>query len=259
MTIRAISTIAFNTYRETVRSKILYAVLFVAVFMVAVAACFGLVSVGDQIKIIQDFGLFAISFAAAANAILTGGTLLNKELTRKTIYNILSRPIPRWQFVFGKFFGLLISTLTMTALLTVLLAGSLYPSLKGESSLLFWAFAYNSLEVLITCAVVIFFSCIVVTPVLSGLFAFGLFLAGRSAEQLLYFVQRGEASQPMRMLLEGLHKAIPNLAELNISNSVVYGITPSLSHFYWAITYSIGYSALLLIIGSAAFSRRDFN
>jgi len=75
--------IGINTYRESVRSKILYSLIFFAVIVVCVSAFFGSVTIGDQVKVIKDFGLFAISLFSAAYAVISGSALLSKELSKK--------------------------------------------------------------------------------------------------------------------------------------------------------------------------------
>ena len=78
-----IFAIALNTFREAIRNKILYSVIFFAAFLVLISALFGSVSIGDKIKVIKDFGLFSLSFCGAIITIISGTNLLNKELKQK--------------------------------------------------------------------------------------------------------------------------------------------------------------------------------
>src|SRR5690242_2971457 len=103
---RKILALALNTAREAVRNRILYSILFFAVLMVAVSAVFGAASIGDQVKYMKDFSLMSVSLFSVIIAIVLGVNLLHQELGRKTIFNILSKPVARWQFIVGKFFGL---------------------------------------------------------------------------------------------------------------------------------------------------------
>ena len=91
--------IALNTFRELVRGKTLYGVIFTSAIIVAISALFGSVSVGDQLLVVKDFGLFSVSFSAVVFAVITGASLLHKELERKTVFNILSKPVNRSEFV----------------------------------------------------------------------------------------------------------------------------------------------------------------
>src|SRR4029450_6500138 len=115
--------IALNTAREAIRNKLLYSILLFAVLVVAVAALFGSVSIGDSMKFVKDFSLMSVSLFGVAIAVMLGVSMLNKEIGRKTIYNILSKPVARWEFIVGKFLGLLATLVLVVALMaTALLA-----------------------------------------------------------------------------------------------------------------------------------------
>jgi ABC-type transport system involved in multi-copper enzyme maturation permease subunit len=98
---RKILALALNTGREAIRQRILYSILFFAVLMVAVSALFGAASIGDQVKYMKDFSLMSVSLFGVIIAIVLGVNLLHQELGRKTIVNILSKPVARWQFLVG--------------------------------------------------------------------------------------------------------------------------------------------------------------
>ena len=256
----AILTIAINTFRELVRGKTLYGVIFVSAIIVCVSALFGSVSVGDQILVVKDFGLFSVSVSAVVFAVITGASLLYKELERKTIFNILSKPVKRWEFIIGKFLGMFctqIVFLTLSSLILCIFA-SLYDG-HFDTNLII-ATAFIALELLIICAATLFFSALVATPSLNGLFSLGLFLAGRSVDYILSFIeQQGTANAPISYILKGVYYILPHLPQLNISNQAVFGSIPSLSYAYWSSLYAITYASVLLILASILFSRREFN
>lgn len=253
--------IALTTYRESVRSKVLYTVVFFAFLIIGISSFFGAVTVGDQVKVIKDFGLFSISIFTVAFAVISGATLLSKELAKKTIYNILSKAVHRWEFLIGKYIGMLLTTSVMLALMGVCFVTYLYFFEKQIDYLIIYAIFYNFLELVIVCAAAIFFSSMVVTPVLSGLFTFGIFLAGRSTELLLYFINEGVAQGAMASILKNLNVMLPNLDKLNVANEVVYS---NLSAFgfermIWSSIYAISYAGILLILANFIFRRREFN
>lgn len=251
--------IALTTLRESVRSKVLYSLFFFAILLVLLTTLFGAVTIGDQVKVIEDFGLFAVSFFTVAYTVISGAALLHKELQRKTIYNILAKPVRRWEFIVGKYFGML-----GTVLLMMLLLGPglmLYVFLfKGELEWqLLAAVLYIFLQLAIVSAAALFFSAMVVTPLLSGAFTFGVFLAGRSTEYLLFFVKDGSLKGAAAELLEWLYLLLPHLNRLDVSNQVVYGAALSGSHLLWSAGYAAGYSAVLLLLAVIIFERREFD
>lgn len=251
--------IALNTYRELIRSKVLYLVFFFAAALLAVATLFGTVTVGDQIMVIKNFGLAGISLFTVLFTVISGSNLLQKELTRKTIYNILSKSVERSEFVLGKYLGMLLIALVMTALMGLGL--SLFLLCFGEplQPIIFLACLHIFYELIIVCACTIFFSSLVVTPVLSGMFAFGVFVAGRCSEYLLFFVKEGNISGSLASILKGLYYVLPQLDKLNISNLAVYGQVPSLAYSATCFAYAACYAGVLLILSNIIFARREFN
>lgn len=252
-----IRAIALTTYRESIRSKVLYSIMFFAVILIAISTFFGTVTIGDQSQVIKDFGLFSVSIFSTAFVLISGSSHLSKELSKKTIYNILARAVYRWHFLLGKYLGLLATT----AVMVVLMGGALaiYLSLfEGHVNIaLLESLVFIFLELIIVCAVVIFFSAIVITPLLSGLFTLGVFLAGRSTEYFMYFVNHGDITGFGASILYFLRCALPNLDKLNAVNSDQPFL--DLEYFGWSMLYSIGYAAMLLVVANFVFRRREFN
>lgn len=252
-----ILAIALNTAREAIRNRILYSILFFAFLMVGVAAAVGAVSIGDRMKYIKDFSLMSVSLFSVIIAIVLGVNLLQQELQKRTILNILSKPVARWEFVVGKFVGLF-ATL---ALIVVVMSGALVLFLAGlegrfDAGLLL-ACGTALLEIAIVVAVALFFSSLVVTPSLAGMFTAATFVAGRSSGYLGYFFSE-EHSAATRAIASVLHWALPRLDRFVVANSVVYGDPVETSYLLALIGYTAAYCAVLLLLSILLFSRREF-
>lgn len=249
--------IALNTAREAIRNKILYSILFFAFLVVAISALFGAVSVGNQMKFVKDFSLMSISLFGVVIAVVLGVTMLNKELGKKTIFNILSKPVERWEFIVGKFCGLL----TTLALIVAIMCGVLVTFLAMLEGRIDWGLVFASgatiLELMIVIAVAVFFSSIVVTPTLAGLFTAATFVAGRSVGYLDYFT-RQHFPPVIQVLANGLHWILPNLGAFYIADQVVYGDTIAPWYLFSLAVEAVGRSGLLLLLSVAIFSRREF-
>jgi Cu-processing system permease protein len=255
-----ISLIALNTFRELIRNKVLYAVFAFAFLLIAISALFGSVTIGNQVEVIKDFGLFALTISGAIVVSLSGVTLLERELKQKTIYNLLSKPVRRFEFVLGKFFGLaLIGGVVISLMGLVFIAFT--AMFEGRIDwLMFQAILFIFLELVILSSVALFFSSLVITTILAGLFTFGTFLAGHSYRALDYFLT--PVSEADSAVLSGTVKTLkillPDLSLFNIADRVTSGGSISLSYLATAILYSIIYSAALLILSILIFQRRDF-
>jgi ABC-type transport system involved in multi-copper enzyme maturation permease subunit len=252
-------TIALSTYRESIRSKILYSILVFAVLVVGASALFGSVTIGDQVKVIKDFGLFALSLFTVLYCIISGSSLLYKELERRTIFNLLSKPVRRWEFLTGKFLGIFATAAVLLLFMGIAFTGFVAIFEGTGSLMLFLAYYHLLLELLIVCASVIFFSSVVVTPLLIGIFSFGLFLAGRSTALLLYFIEKEIVTGLGAYLVKALYWLLPHLNIININDALVYNLEISLLQTVWATIYAVTYSAALLLLGQAIFQRREFN
>jgi ABC-type transport system involved in multi-copper enzyme maturation permease subunit len=255
---REIIAIALNTHREALRSKVLYGCLAVAIVMIGISSTFSSVTVGDEHRLIADFGLALNSLVGVGFLVISGSRLLAQELNRRTIFNLLSRPISRSTFVIGKFLGLL----TTTATISFLLALGLWSFLSVLSGSWEWGIWYGFVmqlcELGILCALVLLFSSIVVTPALNGLFVFGAFLAGRSTPFLFAFTQDGEMPQLLRDAALLLYWGLPHLNQLYVANEIVYRQLPSIDFMLQAGVYSMAYTGACLTLACILFRRRQF-
>lgn len=254
---RQIAAIAVNTAREAIRNRILYSILFFAVLMVGIAAVFGAASIGDPLKYMKDFSLMSVSLFGVIIAVVLGVNLLHQELGKKTIVNILSKPVGRWQFLVGKFFGLVGTLMIVVGAMAtgVVVAFGLF------TGALDWGLVVAAgaalLEIMIVIAVAVFFSSLVVTPSLAGMFTAATFIAGRSSSYLLYFT--GDDHPPiMRTLANALYWALPRLDHYAIADQLVYGQMLPPAYLVTLVAYAGAYTALLLLLSTALFSRREF-
>ena len=120
-----------NTFREAIRDKVLYNLVFFALLVMGASVVIGNMTLGESIKIILDLSLAAMSVFGLLIAIFVGIGLVHKEIQRRTLYMLLARPISRRNFVIGKYLGLMlvialnvaIMTAALLALMALLLPG----------------------------------------------------------------------------------------------------------------------------------------
>ncbi|HEX9191625.1 MAG TPA: ABC transporter permease subunit, partial [Candidatus Deferrimicrobiaceae bacterium] len=170
-------SIAANTFRETVRNKILYVILAFALLLIVLARFLADLSVGEFSRIVADVGLACIHIFGVIMAVFLGISLVSQELERRTIYLILSKPVPRWEFVIGKTAGL-VATLFLVCLVMSLVLFGVHAAYGGkvEPGILIASGGIYMELVLLTCVAALFSS--VTTPVLSAVFTLSAFLIG---------------------------------------------------------------------------------
>src|SRR5580693_10538631 len=135
-----ILTVAANTFREAVRDRVLYNLVVFALLMIAAAIFVGQISIGIEQSIIVSLGLTAISVVGLFIAIFIGVGLISREMEKRTLYALLAKPVKRWEFLLGKFFGLVmtltVNTAAMAAGLYIALWNVKHPLLKSDAYIL---------------------------------------------------------------------------------------------------------------------------
>ncbi len=253
---RRLFFIAANTFRETVRTKILYVILAFALVVIGLTWFLADLSMGELSRIVADVGLASIHLFGVTIAVFLGITLVSQEMERKTIYLVLSKPVPRWEFVLGKAAGLCSTILLTTSVMAVTLF-AVYAAYSGKAEpgiLVASAGVYLEL-VLLVCLATLFST--FTTPTLSAMFTLALFLIGHLSQTL--FVLGGRAKSAVaRAAASFLFYLLPNLEIFNWKNGVVYGDIRSPAILLPAVGYLVCYGAAVLLLACLLFSRKDF-
>lgn len=255
-----ILTIAFNTFKETIRDRILYLLLFFAIVMSFISVVLGSLSIGNNVKIILDLGLGSINVFGVIIAIFVGTSLVFKEIDRRTIYVILSKPIERWEFILGKFFGLVTTITMLVALMSVvfLIILLVYGIPANQVYLAFISILLILMELYLMIAVAILFSC-VSTPLLSMVFAFSIWLIGHFNPIMLMLAQY--ANNPLVVDIVTLfHYILPDLSKFNIKNNIdKVDYVINYAQIGYVTLYGILYTSVILFIAIFSFKRKEFN
>jgi len=252
----AVLAIALNTFREAIRDRVLYLLLVFALILIAVSRLLSLLTVGSEVKIIKDVGLSAISLFGVLTAVFVGVSLVFKEIERRTVYTLLANPVRRWQFVAGKFLGLLsvlaLNVATMFLALVVVLV------LYGETP---WPLLPAVVLILVELAIVTAFALLfssVTNPILSAVWTFAVYVAGHLSWSLLLLRDKVPGAVG-RAVCDVAYWLLPNLARLDIKAEVVHGIALPRGWIGLGVLYGAGYAVIVLALACLAFERRDFN
>lgn len=260
-----IGIIALNTFRESIRDKILYNIVFLAIGLAFFSILLGEWSVFDRAHVIKSTTLTIMSLSGLLISIFVGISLVQKEIQRRTVLTLLSKPISRVSFIVGKYIGLLGVVASHLILLTIVYYAILFLTNSSPSFYLLQAIYLVFCEMAIVVAVALLFSSFS-TPVLSTLFTLGVYFAGHLSNQLLEqvkFVQRmGEVEGAGSVLMEKMaiviHAVFPGLYRYNISSYVVHDVALPQLYLFWQTLYALGYIGVFLAIASWWFNRRDF-
>jgi len=305
-----IYAIALNTFREAVRDRVLYGMLAVAILMLLFSLALGELSLGQNERVVADVGMASISFFSVIMAVFLGASLLYKEIERKTLYVILPKPIARYEFLLGKYFGIVatagvfvaimggvhlwvtaiqkgadvVTSLGVVALALAALAGIAYRATdrtavvvpwalgflgvmalfaakhEADVSYLLAAFALNVGELALVAAVALLFSSFS-TPFLTGAFALGVWVMGRSADTMAS-IRGNRVPEEVRALLHTVVEIVPNF-HLFVPGrrALTVGFVEQGGAWVYVaetLLYATAYAGLLLVVASLIFRRRDF-
>ncbi len=253
---RQIRAIAVNTVRDAVRNKVLYILVFFSLVMIGTSALLATLSYVERERILQDVGLSAIRFFGAAIAIFMGVGLIHRELERRTIYTILSKPVTRTQFLAGKYLGLVATLWLQLAVMTL---AFVCVSLAAEAPLgrgHVIAFALVAVELALVVAFATLFSSLA-TPFLAACYSVGLYLVGHLTRDLRAIGATSD-SEAVREATIWIHRLFPDLSGLNRVIEAVHGLPIPAPEIGFALLMGVAWCVGFLLVAVVVFERRDF-
>ena len=247
---------AVNTAREAIRNKLLYTLLFVALAMMLFGAALSMLSYVERERMVQDFAFASIRLFSVAIAIFVGVSLIHKEIERRTVYTILSRPLSRAEFLIGKYTGLTLIIWLQVAIMASFFAGVslLMGAPLGFTHLA--ALALIAVELALVVALATLFSSFT-TPLLASFFSCGLWTVGHLTRGL----RDHGASSSSVLVREGtvwMHRILPDLESFNLSIEASHQLPIAASDIWFPALYGAGYVAIILVLAAMIFERRDF-
>ena len=255
---RTIGIVAVNTFREAVRDRVLYNLVFFALLMIAAAILVGQISIGIEDIVIVSLGLSAISLIGLLMAVFIGVSLVYKELDKRTLYAVLSKPVRRWEFLLGKYAGLLLTLGVNTFFMTVgLLAAMLYVKrglAAGDVSTVVAAY-FILLKLGLVVALALLFSCFT-TPLLAILFTGGLYVTGLFVHQIRTF-RNITGSAALDAAAVWLSYLLPNFENFNVIAAAAHRRAIPGALIAQNTVYALIYAAVVLVAASVVFSRRN--
>jgi ABC-type transport system involved in multi-copper enzyme maturation permease subunit len=258
-----------SVFRESVRDRVPYSLVLFAVLLIASSFLLGQLTAGQDVKIIKDLGLAAIAVFGLFIATFIGIGLVSKEVEKRSIYSLLSKPVSRPRFIVGKYAGLVltlaVNVAVMTLALYVVLAYLTFtesPEFRaawdapGVDPALMKAVFLIFIELMLVTAIALFFSSFS-TPLLSAALTLGLYIVGHFNADLRNF-ERVVESKPAAWLARGLYHVLPDLSAFDVKMQVVHGLPVTAGYLAVTSAYGALYITALLVLATVIFARRDF-
>jgi ABC-type transport system involved in multi-copper enzyme maturation permease subunit len=267
--VRAVSWVAVSVFRESVRDRVPYNLVLFAILLIGSSFLLGQLTAGQDIKIIKDLGLAATALFGLFIATFIGIGLISKEVERRSIDALLSKPVTRAQFIAGKYVGLVLTLAVNVGVMTLALYAVLgYMTWSetaefkagweapGADPRLMIAILLTFVELMLITAVALFFSTFS-TPLLSAALTFAIYVAGHFNTELRNFDQV-VTSKPAAWLARALYHVLPDLSAFDVKTQVVHGLPVGAGYVGWTAGYGLAYIAALIFAATMIFARRDF-
>jgi len=255
---KRIGVVALNTFREAVRDRVLYNLVFFALVMMAASVIVGQISIGIEKMVIVTLGLSAVSVIGLLISVFIGVGLVSKEMDKRTLYALLAKPVRRWEFLLGKFGGLLLTLAVNTAAMGVgLFLALLYLRQTVERSdvTVFVAVYFIWLKLALVVALALLFSCFT-TPLLAILFTVGIYIAGLYVQELRD-LPKEVMSPTLAAFTKWFSYLLPNFENYNIMAMAAHDrFVPGLFILHNTL-YTILYCTVVLTVAVLVFSRRN--
>jgi ABC-type transport system involved in multi-copper enzyme maturation permease subunit len=249
--------VARNTFREAVRDRVLYNLIAFALLMVGASVLVGQISIDIERNVVVNLGLTAVSLFGLVIAIFIGIGLVSKEIEKRTLYTILSRPVRRWEFILGKFCGLVGTLVVNTFFMAVgIFAAILYVTHRFHrpDAYLLLALYFIVLEFMIITALALLFSSFT-SPLLAAVFAFAVYIIGTFAEDLRGFAAMSHGLT--HWFATAAAYLVPNFAALNIISAVAHDQPIARALVLHNTLYALLYAAAAVCGAMLIFERRD--
>jgi ABC-type transport system involved in multi-copper enzyme maturation permease subunit len=252
---RAIRAIAVNTFREAIRDRILYLFIGFAIIMVISTKLFGMLTVGDESKIVKDIGLAAMQFFSMLIAVMMSMLLISREVDNRTVFNILSKPVRRWQFILGKYLGLVAIVAVNLLLITVILVVMVLIYTGQFDPMLVFAAFMTMLEMSVVAAFATLFA-VLTRPILGSLMTLAMFIVGHTSADL-WMLTRHLPGTFTRAVITVVYYLVPNLERFNFKTEVVHNLAIQPAAVGWAVVYASAFVAVLLFLAALRFQTKD--
>ncbi len=255
---RRAGVVALNTFREAVRDRVLYNLVFFALLMIAASVAVGQISIGIEQTVIVSLGLSAISVIGLLISVFLGVALVSKEMDKRTLYALLAKPVRRWEFLLGKFGGLVLTLTVNTAAMALgLLLVMLYVKhgLGGSDTVVLVAVYFILLKLALVVALALLFSCFT-TPLLAILFTVGLYIVGLYVQELRNLPVQ-VMSPAMSAFTKWLSYLLTHFENFNVMAMAAHGRAVPGALVLQNTLYTLVYCTIVLTAAAAVFSRRN--
>lgn len=252
-----VRAVAWHTFLEAARDKVLYLLVFFGVFVFGVSRLLSPLALGEGRRVTIDVGLASVSIFGCLLVIFVGHQLIFREVERKTLYFLFARPIRRGEFVVGKFCGLALILAAAVAAMGALFLLLLFCSGYAFGGALFQAFLLVWIELSVLAGLAVLIASFT-SPVLAGLFTLAAYLIGHGSGDLSGYAET--LPDPVaRGAIRAMLFVTPRLDLYHDTTPILLGSHFPSSAVWFATFYAGAYVGACLFLASLVLSRRELS
>jgi hypothetical protein len=281
-----IYAITTNTVTELTRLKVFYVLLVFALVLIGSSIFMAQFSFQQEFQILKDVSLGAISIFTSLLAIVATARLLPQDIEDRTVYTILAKPVPRFEYVLGKIAGVLllltISTLVMGAAFLLVLymreqavvhatlkqMSSAPPDQIAEALRVIRSSAFNVnvfpgiviiyLKACLLAALTLFVSTFATSNIFSiVVMAFIYFIGHLQATAREYWLEGHSSGVVTRVFLAVVALFFPDLQAFNLVDDIVAGTAISLAVFAKTAVLGVFYIVIYTLLAAFVFYGKE--
>lgn len=275
---RRIRAVAGNTFLEAVRQKVFAVLLIFALVLLGGANYFAEFSFQEQFKFLKDLGYATISLTGLLVGLLGAAQLIPAEIERRTILTALCRPLRRWEFVAGKYLGLVSLLGVMLGIMGTVFwmvlrwkEAQLIGAEGGEAAIvqaiqaesrdprLWQAFALIAAKLFVLCGIAVFFSTLATSTTFVVAMTLMIYLIGhlQSVAREQWLESGDQAGWLLRGFLAAVALLVPDFNLYSLIDEIVAGNVVQGRTTLEVLAYSGVYVAVLLTAAAWLFEGRD--
>ncbi len=267
---RGIFGLSYITFKEGIRNRALFGIFILALLAFAFTVTLTNLFMRDIVKVAADLSLATITFSGLLMVLFIGTNLLAKDIDKRTIYMVISRPISRSEYVVGKFLGLCLLILASVLFLGIISSLPVYfsgISYKNPQSIFNWsiyciAILFIALKLILMASIIVFFSSVTSTSFISLILTIATYIIGSTtavARGLLDVKMEGvEISPLMASIIKFVYYVFPNLSAFDLKTNAAHGIGLPPNYILWIPLYWLIYTAIMITAGALVMERREF-
>ncbi len=267
----ALWPIALITFKEGIRNRSFYGISILALLLLGMSFIISGMIPQDVGKVTVDLALSIVSFSGLLLVLFVGINLLSKDLDKKTIHLVLSRPISRPQYIIGKFLGMVLLILSTMFILSIFSFVSIYLTKtispasfqRFSLSLVLLAIAFTTLMLLLLSALSFLFASFTSSSFITLVLTVSSYIIGQSLSDVKAIVEAPQTvgikvSSITVKVVQTAYYVFPNLSVFDVKTQAAHGLSVPFSYVFWTASYGLIYTFIVVVLAALIFRNKEF-